>query len=724
MKFSEFINTVDVNDFNKWFDTKKDKDLIFGKSEVWKYNIKKENKIFPFKVALKTYLKDNNLGQLTDFQSNYDSRFRFCEKFGFQIHEDLVYDRKELEAFKKFYNKEIYNNSLFQNYVSYCSEMLHNCNAEAYNIRTAISSSDRDAMVLMGQRPIVTFSRKGLNYIILLVDKSFNLSNIPHKIIYEFQKTDNKHLVEIHIEDWEDIPKDLLEHNKKEALLQYNQIKNKKISQWNQAATTTNSVLKYLIFENVNVEKFLDSENNFSDDNFEGYQLFDDFENWYINKYRRNLETTVHSQVFGFLFLVASPKHLNLLSEDGYQNYTPETLQILKNEIPNSEFQELRYLEEFIDEKLMLKKMKYPLNHILYGPPGTGKTYNTINKSLSIIEDKSEDEINKESRDVLKSRFDNYVKNGRIVFTTFHQSMSYEDFIEGIKPHTKNEKVTYLVEDGLFKQIVKSALSEYLEAPEVSSSDESFDTIFKNYIDSIKSFSGKREGIFTTKTGVEMMLVDVNENSLLIKYLWSNKKKDSEGQHTFSVTKEKLKLVLQEGVDPAKVKNLKTELHPIVGHIHCELFAVYKSFYDFVIANKGELEAVHFSYKDQNYKDVKEQFDLLDGETIKNKAVEPFILIIDEINRGNVSQIFGELITLIEESKRLGNEEELQVTLPYSKTKFGVPSNLYIVGTMNTADRSVEALDTALRRRFSFVEMMPDSKVVEENSFQIFQEFK
>ena len=198
-----------------------------------------------------------------------------------------------------------------------------------------------------------------------------------------------------------------------------------------------------------------------------------------------------------------------------------------------------------------------PLNQILYGPPGTGKTYSTIDKALEILRHYEAIDTIPESRKDKRTIFDKYRANGQIEFVTFHQSFSYEEFVEGIKPNVENEKMTYEVKDGIFKQICAQAR--------------------------------------------------------------------------------------------------------------------------------------------------------------QNK--EPYILIIDEINRGNISKILGELITLIESSKRIGasdkekargvGNESLEVALPYSNETFGVPSNLYIIGTMNTADRSIALLDTALRRRFEFVEMMP-----------------
>lgn len=273
-----------------------------------------------------------------------------------------------------------------------------------------------------------------------------------------------------------------------------------------------------------------------------------------------------------------SPKILNIFSLDklqeitglsgrGYsypqyydeimKSYDPKRVQNVA-EFGRQIWRELDNTQEMDNtESSSMKICQSSLNTILYGPPGTGKTYTTINKALQIVAPDFYLE-NKDNREKLKARFDELLNNNRIGFVTFHQSFSYEDFVEGLKASTTEDKqISYDVEDGIFKSMCNSVS--------------------------------------------EKLLTNINEKR---------------------------------------------------------------------------------------------------------------VLIIDEINRGNISNIFGELITLIEPSKRSGGSESLSVKLPYSKETFSVPSNLHIIGTMNTADKSLAQLDIALRRRFEFVEMMTNYELL------------
>lgn len=356
----------------------------------------------------------------------------------------------------------------------------------------------------------------------------------------------------------------------------------------------------------------------------------------------------------------------------------------------------IQFHQQFNKVDMKNDSFKHSLNQILYGPPGTGKTYNTINKALSIIENKSEEVLELEDREVIKKRFDEYLKSGQIVFSTFHQSMSYEDFIEGIKPiidegEEENKQVLYDVVDGLFKQIVDKAKKERTDSKEIIE-EYVFEDAWNDLVEDARSNLEKKSplqlSIQTPNLGLKVVEI-TEKGNLKLKPIYSEESKE------YLVSFDRAKKLQNVFPDLSVVKNINKEFRAVVGGLNS---TAYWSVLNY-INNRI----------DSNKKTIITE--------VKAEKV-PHVLIIDEINRGNVSQIFGELITLIEESKRLGNEEALEVILPYSKEKFGVPSNLYIIGTMNTADRSVEALDTALRRRFSFVEMMPNYEVLEDKSIE------
>lgn len=340
------------------------------------------------------------------------------------------------------------------------------------------------------------------------------------------------------------------------------------------------------------------------------------------------------------------------------------------------------------------------LNQILYGPPGTGKTYNTINIALNIIYPEFYQK-NKNDRAKLVERYNKLLikdwenmDTGHIAFTTFHQSMSYEDFVEGIKPFVPDDEsaieqdeiqnnndnsLEYHIQDGIFKKMCLAA-----KRPDPSQFD--FDAAWEEFWNFIHK--SDKDVVFTsTNSKLRHIKNPENKESVKLRYLNSSENPETESKYGFYVSKEWIEKIFRKrlNIHDPNVKKW-VEVRDIVGHTGATpAYAFYRKFFE--------------------YHDLGKVFSL-------SKLPGKFVLIIDEINRGNVSQILGELITLIEEDKREGGDEVLEVVLPYSKKTFTVPENLYIIGTMNTADRSVEALDTALRRRFSFIGMPPDPHLI------------
>lgn len=357
------------------------------------------------------------------------------------------------------------------------------------------------------------------------------------------------------------------------------------------------------------------------------------------------------------------------------------------------------------------------LNTILFGPPGTGKTYRTIDKALEML---GYDSTGK-SRSDLKTEFEKRIAEKQIVFTTFHQSMNYEDFIEGIKPYSSDKGVKYRVEPGIFRKIAYNSFDGLIAPTRKKENDSvTFDQLYAEFLESIRPFAGKDEYIFETLYKHPVKLEEIKGTSIIVKFKWQSVEKQIPATQRFSITKEKIEELFEGGFDLKKTGTLKEIFAGFFQHNLSVYYAGYKKFYEFV-TNRANLKPADVEGKQSiSYMDLHDEWNVLLEEDRKNALNvnrKNYVLIIDEINRGNVSQIFGELITLIEENKRIGREERLEVELPYSGEKFSVPPNLYIIGTMNTADRSVEALDTALRRRFMFEEISSDPQVI-KNEFE------
>lgn len=373
------------------------------------------------------------------------------------------------------------------------------------------------------------------------------------------------------------------------------------------------------------------------------------------------------------------------------------------------------------DEKDL--QYNFPLNLILYGPPGTGKTYRTIAKAVSIIDNLKEEAILKryETRELLHDRFDELIDDGQIRFVTFHQSTSYEDFIEGIKPVLTDEEnegqLSYEIQDGLFKQICTSAKYEcYKRIKDRESGNknlsrtEFFNLAYDEVISIFEEKFDKGELVYIkTKSDSEIEVIKISSKKNLIV-------QHKGGARTYIVSRKRLLKLFLHFKNIDEIKNVQKEFRAVMGGANTSAYWATLSLIDRVYKRVQNEESKSEAIVTQDYEEIKDAIEhfTLTKDALENASPEKYVLIIDEINRGNVAQVFGELITLLEEDKREGNVEGLKLTLPYSKDSFSVPPNLYVIGTMNTADRSVEAIDTALRRRFSFELVPPDSDNVPE----------
>ena len=457
---------------------------------------------------------------------------------------------------------------------------------------------------------------------------------------------------------------------------------------------------------------------------------------------------------FGYTSQKAGKKYEHFLELiNGFvKSYGEEIQQIMLNEIEEYKNKPLNLavqtlfwcMKDYMQEKLK-KKMTTDTNNsskeawyddvvltwerrknvVLYGAPGTGKTYDVPELAVRLCDPAFM--TTEPSREEIVNRYNQLKTEKRIAFTTFHQSLDYEDWIEGLRPVVnENSQVTYEIESGIFKKLCEEAERPVVKDKQVGIADNA--VVWK------VSLAG---------TGDNDVRRECMENSH-IRIGWDGYGPVISDETDWSVYNGEGKQILDAYINKMKIGDIVMSCYSsqtidaigvVVGDYEFEdklpnykrvrrvNWLVKNINENIVEMNDGKTMTLGTVYRLNsitldNVKSILEKYDTSSKMEENDKA---YVMVIDELNRGNVSKVFGELITLLEADKRKGRINAESVVLPYSKKGFHIPNNVYLIATMNTADRSLGSLDYAIRRRFAFIAEKPFGLEVEGFNEELFE---
>lgn len=446
------------------------------------------------------------------------------------------------------------------------------------------------------------------------------------------------------------------------------------------------------------------------------YEHFMELVNGFVKSYGEEIQQIMLNEIKGF-----KNKPLNLAVQTLFwcmKDYMKEDLKNKMTTDTNNSSKGTWYDD-------VVRTWERRKNVVLYGAPGTGKTYDVPELAVRLCDPSFM--VAEPSREEIVSRYNQLKTEKRIAFTTFHQSLDYEDWIEGLRPVVnENNQVTYEIESGIFKKLCEEAERPVVKDKQVGISDNA--VVWK------VSLAG---------TGDNPVRSDCMENNH-IRIGWDDYGPVISDETDWSVYNGEGKQILDAYINKMKIGDIVMSCYSsqtidaigvVVGEYEFEdKFPNYKRVRrvnwlvknineNIVEMNDGKTMTLGTVYRLNsitldNVKSILEKYDTSSKMEENDKA---YVMVIDELNRGNVSKVFGELITLLEADKRKGRINAESVVLPYSKKAFHIPNNVYLIATMNTADRSLGSLDYAIRRRFAFIAEKPfglDVKGFDEDLFE------